>query len=122
MANIQKCNHWLAPSSSGGKVWGYPVSSAGVDINVTFNGTYSRFKRGNVTVNNIKSSLQYALYSKKERDGYTMQGTVWVDLDSGELYGDDPTQPSITNSLQREFSPIQTESFIAIKSDGAFNF
>lgn len=117
---VIKCEWWYSTSSSGGKIWGCPVGQLDDNVYVTFNAPYSRFKRGLVTINEIKKTKRSSLCASKEKNGYMKEHVIWVDVNTGKVFLEDPNQSS--DSLEREILVTETENIITINNGSLFNF
>lgn len=121
-SSFVECYVYGAPSSSGGKVWGYPV--ADTIIRKTFFGPANRFNSQNsVSIRDVKSKGVSTALQEKMSKGYSKYANnVWVNFNTGDVLMSDPNQTSSTPELKRETNVTPPDSVITIKTDGAYNF
>lgn len=120
-ANAVKCHVFVAASSTGGKVWGYPI--ADFNITRTFFGTKRAFEQGSVSTRTVRAKASYLLETEKKRKGYhELPDFVWVDFDSGQVWMSDPNAETSSSDMKRETNIQIPEEVMTISQTGSFNF
>lgn len=120
MANVIEFVYCIKPSNSGGKVWGIPRGN--LMVRHSFNGTLNRFRNGSVTINYTKEKDGNLTLSNKQRDGYSIEGYVWIDVDTGEVFQQNPNVNTQSGGLAQQANQSINAPEIKIKGGGLFSF
>lgn len=84
----QECEVYLAPSSSGGKVWIAPKLGT---VFWTLHGTYSRYKNGSTSLSQLSRSTSFStLLREKIKKGYSFKEAIWVESGTFRISKTDP--------------------------------